>query len=297
MENNSSLTSQSVLNNQPAGTYTKRTLPKKTIGLLLAGLVVVILALYLIFSVFFAKKYELTVGGQEIPSTEISAAHDYYKSLEDYNEADSLNFIKNLYIENYILRLEYEAQGNDPKALTIDTNENLRDEIPDSLYRVVEENTRMKAAVIPGLGIKQRSGEVYRISVSGLSDGEKAALEPLILQKLGQYSTQIETGTPSAQVATAFQNDAQLQEEKSIETAVLTFSDMNPARPIMPGETFVESAFSTLVGETSSPFIVKVGDIELYSFVYITDVTTGEYDSYQVWLKEKMDGVDVSANF
>lgn len=289
--------SQSVLNNQPAGAYSKNRLNPKTVGIIVAGLLLLGLILYLVYSLVFAKNYSLTVEGQEVPSSELKQAYDYYKSLEDFNEADTFNFIRNLYAENYILKQEYTGQGYNLDSLLELVEVDMSSDVPAPLMRVINENSRLKAALIPTLGIKQRSGEVYRISVRGLDDGETASLEPMLLQKLDQYSAQIESGSASAQVASLFNNDTELQSQDAVDTAVLIFEDMSPSRPIMPGETFVESVFSTAAGETSSPFIVRVGDIVMYSFVYVTDTTTGEYDSYQVWLREKINGLQIESNF
>ena len=279
-------------------------------------IVVGVLMVLLLLGVFYQANYKskntgtssqnqviLKIAGNTIPTEEFQNIYEYYATSntgEEFNKQQTLDFIKSLYIENYILRSEYKTQGLNESDLS-SAIEKAKSEQSDSgflpeLNILLAENTALKSLLLSKIGLQLRSGEVLELAIlTGVSEAEKKQAEDFIKQKLNFYRIQLNSGVLYAQVKNAFLNDAEINGQTNVKSDTVTFTQMRPDLPIIPTQKFIDEVYAADVNQFSNIFTND--DNSLYGIAYITEAQNGKYTGYLEWLTDKQKSVPVEADF
>ncbi len=248
-----------------------------------------------------SQSYSFKIDNTKVPESSFEKAFDYYqkKNGENTTKDYTINVVKRLYIENSILKQEYKKEGHTEKELEEKltktkplTNES---EYPAELAKLLKENTIMRSALLPSMGIKRRSGEALKLSTINATSSEEAQLKVFIDQKLLFYKNEFAKTFNYEATKQQFMNDVEIAARPNIKRDVLVFRNMSYTKPIIPSTEFLNAVFSTSKNGMSK--ITQLSGNNGYGIIYISETSTGEYDSYQDWLNKKMNQVKLEVDF
>lgn len=280
---------------------------------LLIVIIVVVLILILAVAGFFVfqksvgknlKPYVFTVNENSIPQDEVSAIYGYYFSKDtngNFNRENTLENIKNLYVENYILKKEFEE-----KNLNVsDMNERVNgydvplslSDAPLSLKKIVIENTVMKEMLGDSV-VSARSGEILVVRFApAVTDSDFEELELTIQQRLLAFQQQLNNGASISAVSSNFLNDQSLKSSGKLTLDTASFTNVPKSHPSLPGDEYLKAVFQTPQGQ-GGIFKSGEGKNAIYGVVYpTTPLPTSEYSDFRVWIADQMKTVKVVTEF
>lgn len=264
-----------------------------TIGGAILAIIVFAVIGYLGFQMFNNKSsYEFTINEYAVPEAEFQEVYAYYQESADQGE-DPLTQAQNVFIQNYVLNAEYTAQGNTPEQLTQLISAQpapTGNDLPPTLLSINTENSVIKAAILPSIGVNMRTGEVLQLVASNSAEGTQEVMTTV----LQDYKERFDTGESFDELKVSFAQDPTLIAQPAITRNVLNFENMSPNHPILPGQEFATAAFETPANGMSQVFTSTIGNKTMSGLVYITSATDGSSDGYQNWLSQKVKAVKVT---
>jgi hypothetical protein len=262
------------------------------IALIVGILVIIGLVSFLLLQGNKNDKYTLVIEDTTVASKDIEDIYSYYEQQEGFDSEETLTNIKQLYLENYVLKQEAQDSSDTPEESISDIQG-----APTVLNTLIKENTRLKNQIVPTINISERSGVSFRISVAAtVSAAQKQALGRFSEDRLTFYRTKLENGESIDAVKREFFNDSTIKRQTQLQSALLPFTDMEASRPMIPNEIFTTEVYSIPQNSASNVFMISTKDEPSYYLVYVSSVNEGEYEGYREWISEKTSGLKVESN-
>jgi len=252
------------------------------------------------------KPYVFTIDKTSIPQDEVSAIYGYYFSKADGSDFDrdaTLNNIKDMYVENYVLKKEFEAKGLDQSTLNAKlaaySVPSSLSGAPQSLIKVTSENLVMREMLSNDLSVNVRSGEILIAKFSpSANQAELPTLETLINTRLTFYKNQLDSGQSIQSVQASYENDTELKSNPGIDIDAAAFANIYKSQPSLEGHEYLDAVFDTPQNKASNVFKSGSGMEVIYGVVYpTTPVPESKYSDFRSWISDMKQSVKVTTDF
>lgn len=276
--------------------------------LVIAG-IIVLLILGLLFFLLRNNtpsqgQYAFSIDGQQVQQEEVEELYTYYQSQDPttYTRETSLNLIKELYVDNYLLRAEYNKANMsltelEKKVKEMPTPSSLIG-APEKLIQLTKENTVLREELTTVIGVQERSAHMLTLGLlEEVSGSERASLEATMVRELNSYRA-IMNENDFEEVKRIFLADPEITAENRIAQYANSFTDMPASHPSLPGEDFLEKVFFTPQQTASEVFKSESGSVVFYGIVYpTTPQIVGNYSDMREWLADKKTALVIEADF
>lgn len=268
---------------------------------IIGGVILLILFfLLIIFLMRHKESYQFTIDTEIVPKESVQSAYSYLIKQPNATRQQALGSIVSVYKQHHILESEYKkynlSQADFIKRTTEITSKQNND-IPGPLQKIIIENSAMQQLLTKKLGIKKRSGDAWLTFVNAPSPDQFGSTSAFLKQRLSFYKSQIDTGADYAKVKAVFLRDEQINNFTTYKPKILSFVDMTPNHPFMPGSDFIDKTFATQPNNTSEIFQTVYNGILMNGFSYITAGQDGNISNFPNWLTEKEAALHVVTDF